>query len=90
VEITAIPYYAWDNRKPGPMKVWLPQTPRTPALGGLETQAKVSMSYVSGNSQPWGINDGLEPKSSGEQPPRSVTGGRTGVAMNGSEPPIRL
>ena len=50
------------------MKVWLPQTPRTPALGGLETQAKVSMAYVSGNSQPWGINDGLEPKSSGEQP----------------------
>ena len=26
------------------------------------------MSYVSGNCQPWGINDGLEPKSSGEQP----------------------
>jgi uncharacterized protein len=68
VEITAIPYYAWDNRKPGPMKVWLPQTPRTPALGGLETQAKVSMSYVSGNSQPGGINDGLEPRSSGERP----------------------
>ncbi|MGO8897002.1 MAG: hypothetical protein ACLQU5_01430 [Isosphaeraceae bacterium] len=61
-------YNAWDNRKPGPMKVWLPQTPRTPALGGLETQPKVGLSYVSGNSQPWGINDGLEPKSSGEQP----------------------
>ena len=26
------------------------------------------MSYVSGNSQPWGINDGLETKSGGEQP----------------------
>jgi uncharacterized protein len=50
------------------MKVWLPQTPRTPALGGLETQPKVGLSYVSGNSQPWGINDGLEPKSSGDQP----------------------
>jgi len=23
-EITAIPYYAWANRKPGPMLVWLP------------------------------------------------------------------
>jgi uncharacterized protein len=68
VAITAIPYYAWDNRTPGPMKVWLPQSPRTPAPGGLETQAKVSMSYVSRNCQPWGINDGLEPKSSGEQP----------------------
>jgi len=28
--VTAIPYYAWDNRQPGPMKVWLPMTP--PAL----------------------------------------------------------
>ena len=26
------------------------------------------MSFVSGNCQPWGVNDGLEPKSSGEQP----------------------
>ncbi len=68
VPITAIPYYAWDNRKPGPMKVWLPEAPRPPAAGGLETQARVSLSFVSGNSQPWGINDGLEPKSSGEQP----------------------
>jgi hypothetical protein len=22
--LTAIPYYAWDNRQPGPMRVWLP------------------------------------------------------------------
>ncbi len=27
VELTAIPYYAWDNREPGPMKVWLPVAP---------------------------------------------------------------
>jgi hypothetical protein len=25
--ITAIPYYAWDNRKPGAMKVWMPVAP---------------------------------------------------------------
>jgi hypothetical protein len=68
VPISAIPYYAWDNRRPGPMKVWLPSEPRPPAIGGPETQAKVSMSYVSGNCQPWGVNDGLEPASSGEQP----------------------
>jgi DUF1680 family protein len=24
VEITAIPYYAWANREPGPMQVWIP------------------------------------------------------------------
>jgi DUF1680 family protein len=67
VPITAIPYYAWDNRKAGPMKVWVPTTPRTPA-SSLEARAKVSLSFVSGNCQPWGINDGLEPKRSGEQP----------------------
>ena len=30
VELTAIPYYAWDNREAGPMKVWLPVAPVTP------------------------------------------------------------
>lgn len=68
VPVTAIPYYAWDNRKAGPMKVWIAVAPRTPGAGGLETHAKVSMSFVSGNCQPWGVNDGLEPSSSGEQP----------------------
>ncbi len=68
VPITAIPYYAWDNREPGPMRVWMPVAPPIPAAGGIETRAKVSMSFVSNNCQPWGINDGLEPKSSGEQP----------------------
>jgi DUF1680 family protein len=68
VPVTAIPYYAWGNRKAGPMKVWMPVGPRNPAAGGLERQAKVSMSFVSRNAQPWGVNDGLEPKSSGEQP----------------------
>ena len=24
VKITAIPYYAWANREPGPMQVWIP------------------------------------------------------------------
>jgi DUF1680 family protein len=24
VEVTAIPYYAWANREPGPMQVWIP------------------------------------------------------------------
>ncbi len=68
VAFTAIPYYAWDNRKPGTMRVWLPAVPPLPPAGGMETQAKVTLSYTSGNCQPCGINDGLEPKSSGEQP----------------------
>src|ERR1035438_6472617 len=35
---------------------------------GLEAQAKVTVSFANDNSQPQGINDGVEPKSSGEQP----------------------
>jgi DUF1680 family protein len=30
MEFTAIPYYAWDNREAGPMKVWLPVAPGAP------------------------------------------------------------
>lgn len=68
VPIKAIPYYAWDNRKAGPMKVWLPMVPAAPVVGGLETQAKVSVSFANDNAQPAGIHDGVEPKNSGEQP----------------------
>jgi DUF1680 family protein len=24
--LTAIPYYLWNNREPGPMTVWIPET----------------------------------------------------------------
>ena len=68
VAIKAIPYYAWDNRKPGTMKVWLPVAPPVALTRGLEAQAKVTVSFANDNCQPQGINDGVEPKSSGEQP----------------------
>ncbi len=66
--VTAIPYAFWDNREAGAMRVWVPLAPGAPTAGGPETAAKVTLSYVSGNAQPRGINDGIEPKSSGEQP----------------------
>ncbi|WP_337176599.1 beta-L-arabinofuranosidase domain-containing protein [Paludisphaera sp.] len=66
--ITAIPYYAWDNRLPGPMKVWLPIEPASTVAGPGEQGARVTMSHVSPNCQPEAIRDGIEPKSSGEQP----------------------
>ena len=68
VPLKAIPYYAWDNRQAGPMKVWLPVAPPVQPARGLEAQAKVTVSFANDNCQPQGINDGLEPKSSGEQP----------------------
>jgi len=70
VAVRMIPYCYWDNRKASPMEIWLPSTPPNPKTGGLEAQAKLTASYISGNSQPEGINDGIEPKSSGEQPNR--------------------
>lgn len=68
IPVTAIPYYAWDNRQAGDMKVWLPVAPIPPKVGGLESRAKVSVSFANNNSQPSGINDGLDPKTSGDQP----------------------
>lgn len=69
VPVTAIPYFAWDNRAPGPMRVWVPVVAPVPPAGGLETQAAVTVSFANDNSQPHGINDGLEPRKSDEQPP---------------------
>jgi hypothetical protein len=63
-----VPYGFWDNRKAGAMQVWFPYAPPTPRVFGPEGKAEVSLSFRSGNAQPWGINDGIEPKSSGEQP----------------------
>ncbi|MCS6861127.1 MAG: glycoside hydrolase family 127 protein, partial [Abditibacteriales bacterium] len=68
VKLMAVPYYAWDNRQPGAMKVWMPTAPPTLPILGLESRAEVTMSFVSGNCQPWGVNDGVEPRSSSEQP----------------------
>lgn len=68
VPFTAIPYYAWDNRTPGPMQVWLPTSPPPPKVVGLEGRAKLSVSFRSDWAQPEGIHDGVEPRDSNEQP----------------------
>lgn len=68
VVLTAIPYYAWDNRKAGPMKVWLPLAPPASSALTLAGRAKVTVSFANDNCQPSGINDSIEPKSSGDQP----------------------
>ncbi len=66
--IQAVPYYAWDNRRPGPMKVWLPEAPVATVAGPGEQGARVTMSFVNSNCQPEAIRDGVEPKSSADQP----------------------
>jgi DUF1680 family protein len=39
VELTAIPYYAWANREPGPMQVWLPRTSK-PVVRGAQASKR--------------------------------------------------
>jgi uncharacterized protein len=76
VALTMVPYGFWDNRKqprpPGPtplaMQVWFPIVPPPAKVLGPEGRAKVTVSFRSGNAQIWGVNDGVEPSSSGEQP----------------------
>lgn len=69
-KIKAIPYYAWDNRKASPMKVWLPMSPRLEALAseGMEGAAKVTLSFTSNNCYPDRIRDGQFPKKSNQHP----------------------
>jgi hypothetical protein len=50
------------------MQVWMPVSPPVPVLGGWEAQAEVSLSFVSGNCYPHGINDGVVPKDSRDHP----------------------
>ncbi|MBV6459146.1 MAG: hypothetical protein HONBIEJF_02289 [Fimbriimonadaceae bacterium] len=68
IELTAIPYCLWDNREPGYMRVWSPTAPPPIPDNVLEASANVSMSFVSWNCFPGGINDGDEPKNSSAHP----------------------
>ncbi len=68
VTATLIPYGFWDNRKAGRMEVWPPTVPPPSRMIGPEAKAEVTVSFRSGNAQLFGVNDGIEPASSSEQP----------------------
>jgi DUF1680 family protein len=68
VKARLIPYGFWDNRKAGRMEVWIPTVPPVKIPRGPESRAVVEVSFKNDNAQPSGVNDGIEPKSSGEQP----------------------
>jgi DUF1680 family protein len=67
-EFTAIPYYAWANRGPGQMIVWLPNTEASARPLGFPTVATTSEVSVSNRQRrhPRMINDGEEPESSAD------------------------
>ncbi len=61
----AVPYYAWDNREPGEMVVWLPETTALAQLRLAPTaaqDAEPSASHVFGDLH--AIRDGIVPASS--------------------------
>lgn len=68
VRFTAIPYAYWDNRGPAPMRVWMPTTPAPPRIVGPESNAKITLSWISDICYPDGVHDGIEPKNSADHP----------------------
>ncbi|HJT31659.1 MAG TPA: beta-L-arabinofuranosidase domain-containing protein [Pirellulales bacterium] len=70
VKLKAVPYYAWDNRAPGEMVVWLPETPELAEVPGLEGETvggiRVTASHCWSNDTVAALADGVLPTSSGD------------------------
>lgn len=83
MEFTAIPYYAWSNRAPGYMQVWMPEDPAlaTPKpRPTIATQSAASTSFPNGDT-PDAMNDQVEPKNSADTAiPRMTWWDRRGTA----------
>lgn len=64
-KVTAIPYYAWDNRGPGEMEVWIPYTATASRPQPAATIANTSLISASIKSKSIkAINDQFEPTNS--------------------------
>ena len=70
VKFQAVPYYSWDNRAPGPMSVWLPESPELAELPGqtgeLVNGIRVTASHCWPNDTVAALADGVLPGSSGD------------------------
>jgi hypothetical protein len=70
VPFQAVPYSTWDNRGPGEMVVWLPETPERAELPGedgvLSNGVRVRASHVFAGDTLTALNDGVLPKSSND------------------------
>jgi hypothetical protein len=78
VKFQAIPYSTWDNRKPGPMVVWLPETPELAEIPGEEggvtaNGMRIRASHVNPTDTLAELNDGREPKSSKDHDAKRMT-----------------
>jgi hypothetical protein len=59
--ITAVPYYAWDNRAPGEMVVWLPESAD---LAGPPRTTKVTASFANPRDSSDSLEDQSDPANS--------------------------
>jgi hypothetical protein len=70
VPFEAVPYYAWDNRQPDPMVVWLPEEPGLAEIPGedgiLSAGVRVRASHVNPTDTLAALNDGVLPKASND------------------------
>jgi DUF1680 family protein len=69
VDLTAIPYYAWDNREPGNMVVWVPtDLPDVSELkdATIAVAAEVSASHCYERDTLTAVNDNIIPKHSND------------------------
>jgi DUF1680 family protein len=77
VSFTAVPYYAWDNRAPGPMVVWLPEDAARAEISGeggvVVRGVRVRASHVNPTDTLEDINDQAVPKGSGDHSIRRIT-----------------
>ncbi|MFO1078675.1 MAG: glycoside hydrolase family 127 protein [Planctomycetota bacterium] len=63
-----VPYAVWDNRAPGAMAVWLPESAPPARVGGPELAATIELSFRNANCFPEGLRDGIVPAHSGDTP----------------------
>ena len=74
--LSLIPYYAWNNRRPGSMTVWFPTTPKLAVFDPHKLPkespfSSLKASHTSGLDTVSAIGDGKEPRwSSGKKVPR--------------------
>jgi DUF1680 family protein len=65
-DFVAIPYYAWANRGPGEMIVWIPNREASARPHPFPTIASASKVQTSGGRNPRAINDQEEPRSAND------------------------
>ncbi|MEX0714786.1 MAG: beta-L-arabinofuranosidase domain-containing protein [Pirellulales bacterium] len=69
-KFTAVPYSTWDNRRPGPMVVWLPEDPELAEIPGEEGvrsgEMTIRASHVNPTDSLAALADGRLPESSAD------------------------